>query len=79
MSVMAGVRGGIGSEATTFAGISASNGQHGARRPQACRTADTLIGSSERPSSNPDLVGEMRVILTPVDAEMGRGTDKFKS
>jgi hypothetical protein len=28
---------------------------------------------------HPDMVGEFRVILSPVDAELGAGTDKCKS
>jgi hypothetical protein len=68
--VMAGVREGPGG--TTFAGLSTSyvNTTRDGINVQENRyitgvTSTTLI--------NPDLVGEMRIILAPVDAETGRG------
>ena len=62
----------FGRENTTFAGISASNitvARDGimvqdVRYPTGINSATTI---------NPDLVGEVRLILAPVDAEIGRG------
>ena len=77
MKTMAGVRGeGLG-ETTTFAGISTGlvntvrdglSVQEG--RYAAGVTSTTLI--------NPDMVGEFKVILAPVDAEMGRGNGQVQ-
>src|SRR5437762_39218 len=77
MSVMAGVRGGTGSEATTFAGISAGmvNTTRDGLSVQDGRYLDGVFGTTV---INPDLVGEMRVILAPVDAEMGRGNGQVQ-
>jgi hypothetical protein len=62
----------FGRENTTFAGISASNITtvrdgimvQDTRWPTGINSATTI---------NPDLVGEIRLILAPVDAEIGRG------
>ena len=62
----------FGRENTTFAGISASNitvARDGimvqdVRYPTGINSATTI---------NPDLVGELKLILAPVDAEIGRG------
>src|SRR5688572_28181974 len=62
----------FGREGTTFAGVSASNitvARDGimvqdVRYPTGINSATTI---------NPDLVGEIRLILAPVDAEIGRG------
>jgi hypothetical protein len=64
--------GAFGRESTTFAGISAQN---------IATVRDGVIVSDTRyPTGinsatviNPDLVGEVRLILAPVDAELGRG------
>src|SRR4030095_3750245 len=62
----------FGRESTTFAGVSAQNiaivrdgiQVQDNRYPNGIYSATTI---------NPDLVGEIRLILAPVDAEMGRG------
>jgi hypothetical protein len=62
----------FGREATTFAGVSAQNVSivrdgiqvQDNRYPNGINSVTTL---------NPDLVGEIRLILTPVDVEIGRG------
>ena len=62
----------FGREATTFAGVSAQNVAiirdgiqvQDNRYPNGIYSATTI---------NPDLVGEIRLILAPVDVEMGRG------
>jgi len=64
--------GAFGREGTTFAGVSAQN---------IATVRDGVIVSDTRyPTGinsatviNPDLVGEVRLILAPVDAELGRG------
>jgi len=77
MRVMGGVRGDPGSEAATFAGINAS---------MVNTTRDGLSVSDSRYQNgvfsttviNPEMVGEMRVILAPVDAELGRGNGQVQ-
>jgi hypothetical protein len=77
MKTMAGIRGdGLGTD-TNFAGISTAlvNTTRDGISVQENRynlgvTATTVI--------NPDLVGEMRVILAPVDAETGRGNGQVQ-
>ena len=77
MRVMGGVRGGTGSEATTFAGISAAmvNTTRDGLSVQDGRYLNGVFGTTV---INPEMVGEMRVILTPVDAEMGRGNGQIQ-
>src|SRR5262245_60605023 len=77
MRVMAGVRGGTGSEATTFAGISAGmvNTVRDGLSVQDGRYLNGVFGTTV---INPEMVGEMRVIITPVDAEMGRGNGQIQ-
>jgi hypothetical protein len=77
MSTMAGVRGGTGSEQTTFAGISAGmvNTVRDGLSVQDGRYLNGVFGTTV---INPELVGEMRVILAPVDAEMGRGNGQVQ-
>jgi hypothetical protein len=77
MSTMAGVRGGAGSEATTFAGIGAGmvNTVRDGLSVQDGRYLNGVFGTTV---INPELVGEMRVILAPVDAEMGRGNGQVQ-
>jgi hypothetical protein len=79
--VMNGVEGittnAFGQEGTTFAGISAREiniqrdgiSVNESRFPTGVRSATRL---------NPDLVGEIRLILAPVDAEMGRGNAQIQ-
>jgi len=77
MRVMGGIRGGAGSEATTFAGISAGmvNTTRDGMSVQDGRYLNGVFGTTV---INPEMVGEMRVILTPVDAEMGRGNGQIQ-
>lgn len=77
MRVMGGIRGGPGSEATTFAGISAGmvNTTRDGMSVQDGRYLNGVFGTTV---INPEMVGEMRVILAPVDAEMGRGNGQIQ-
>jgi hypothetical protein len=67
----------FGANNTTFAGVAANNINvqmdgvpvTGGRWPTGLQTPTTI---------NPDLVGEVRMILAPVDAEMGRGSGQFQ-
>lgn len=68
----------FGADTTTFAGVSANNinvmrdgitANAGGRYPTGIQTA-TMI--------NPDLVGEIKMILAPVDAESGRGNGQIQ-
>jgi Carboxypeptidase regulatory-like domain/TonB-dependent Receptor Plug Domain len=77
MKTMPGVRGGIFSSTTTFAGIGAQavNTVRDGLSVQEGRYANG-VGSTTL--VNPDMVGEFRVILTPVDAELGRGNGQVQ-
>lgn len=77
MRVMGGIRGEPGSEAATFAGISAGmvNTTRDGLSVQDGRYLNGVFGTTV---INPEMVGEMRVILTPVDAEMGRGNGQIQ-
>jgi hypothetical protein len=77
MATMAGVRGGTGSEATTFAGISAGM-VNTVRDGLSVQDGRYLNGVFATTVINPDMVGEFRVILSPVDAEMGRGNGQVQ-
>jgi hypothetical protein len=67
----------FGANDTKFAGVAAGNINvqrdgipiTGGRWPTGLQPATTI---------NPDLVGEVRMILAPVDAELGRGTGQFQ-
>ena len=67
----------FGRENTTFAGVSANNisvvrdgiQMQDARNPNGIYSITTI---------NPDLVGEIRLILAPVDVEMGRGNGSIQ-
>jgi hypothetical protein len=67
----------FGANDTKFAGVSAGNINvqrdgipiTGGRWPTGLQPATTI---------NPDLVGEVRMILAPVDAELGRGSGQFQ-
>jgi hypothetical protein len=78
MQTMAGVRGATLGEATTFAGISTGmvNTVRDGLSVQNGRYANGVGATTQ---VHPDMVGEFRVILTPVDAEMGAATVRFKS
>jgi hypothetical protein len=67
----------FGAEQTNFAGVSARdvNVQRDGISVQQQRWT---TGVNMPTQMNPDLVGEMRVILTPVDAEMGRGNGQIQ-
>ena len=78
IGVMAGVRvSGSGGDFTTFAGISAGyvnttvNGL-------SVNDGRFALGVNTTTIINPDLVGEIRLILTPVDAELGRGNGQVQ-
>src|SRR5437667_2805527 len=77
MQTMAGVRGAGLSEATTFAGISTGmvNTVRDGLSVQNGRYANGVGAST---MIHPDMVGEFRVILTPVDAELGRGNGQVQ-
>ena len=75
LKTMPGVRG--EANAGTFAGISTS--YVNTTRDGISVTENRYInGVSSTTLINPDLVGEMRVILTPVDAETGRGNGQVQ-
>jgi len=77
MRTMAGVRGeGLG-PGTTFAGIS-TNYVNTTRDGISVQENRYTLGVTSTTLINPDLVGEMRVILTPVDAETGRGNGQVQ-
>jgi hypothetical protein len=67
----------FGANDTKFAGVAAGNVNvqrdgipiTGGRWPTGLQTPTTI---------NPDLVGEVRMILAPVDAELGRGSGQFQ-
>src|SRR2546426_1719829 len=77
MQTMAGVRGATLGEGTTFAGISTGmvNTVRDGLSVQDGRYANG-VGSTTQ--VHPDMVGEFRVILTPVDAELGRGNGQVQ-
>src|SRR4029434_3256698 len=75
LKTMPGVRG--EANAGTFAGIGTS--YVNTTRDGISVTENRYInGVSSTTLINPDLVGEMRVILTPVDAETGRGNGQVQ-
>ena len=77
MQTMAGVRGSTLGESTTFAGISTGmvNTVRDGLSVQDGRYAN---GVGATTLVHPDMVGEFRVILTPVDAELGRGNGQVQ-
>src|SRR5215510_9704272 len=77
MQTMAGVRGATLGEATTFAGVSTGmvNTSRDGLSVQDGRYANG-VGSTTQ--VHPDMVGEFRVILSPVDAELGRGNGQVQ-
>jgi hypothetical protein len=77
MKTMPGVRGGIYSSATTFAGISAS-AVNTTRDGLSVQEGRYAYGVGSTTLMNPDMVGEFRVILAPVDAETGRGNGQVQ-
>jgi len=77
MQTMAGVRGATLGESTTFAGISTGmvNTVRDGLSVQDGRYANGVGATTQ---VHPDMVGEFRVILTPVDAELGRGNGQVQ-
>src|SRR5438105_2077030 len=67
----------FGGETTTFAGISAADVNV---QRDGITVNDTRypVGISSTTRINPDLVGEVRMVLTPVDAELGRGNGQVQ-
>jgi len=77
MATMAGVRGdGLG-EGTTFAGVSTAY-VNTTRDGISVNETRYNLGVTSTTLINPDLVGEMRIILSPVDAESGRGNGQVQ-
>jgi hypothetical protein len=77
MKVMAGVRGdGLG-EGTTFAGITTGM-VNTSRDGLSVQEGRYAAGVGSTTLMNPDMVGEFRVILSPVDAELGRGNGQVQ-
>ena len=77
MKTMPGVQGGIYSANTTFAGISAS-AVNTTRDGLSVQEGRYAYGVGSTTLINPDMVGEFRVILAPVDAETGRGNGQVQ-
>lgn len=75
MRTMAGVR--ETAAGTTFAGISTSY-VNTTRDGISVNENRYILGVTSTTLINPDLVGEMRIILTPVDAETGRGNGQVQ-
>jgi hypothetical protein len=77
MKTMPGVQGGIYSASTTFAGISAS-AVNTTRDGLSVQEGRYAYGVGSTTLMNPDMVGEFRIILAPVDAETGRGNGQVQ-
>jgi hypothetical protein len=78
MQTMAGVRGTDLTESTTFAGVSTSM-VNTVRDGLSVQNGRYANGVGATTMVHPDMVGEFRVILTPVDAELGRGNGRLRS
>jgi len=72
LKVLPGVRGGAGAVATTMAGVGGDS-INTVRDGLSVSDGRFESGVFSTTFINPDLVGEIKVILAPVDAEMGRG------
>src|SRR5438876_699900 len=77
MQTMTGVRGTDLTENTTFAGVSTSM-VNTVRDGLSVQNGRYANGVGSVTMLHPDMVGEMRVILTPVDAELGRGNGQVE-
>jgi len=79
-NIMGGVQGNATSTAQTFAGIAADGAGaiNVTRDGVSVNDGRWTNGVFATTRINPDLVGEMRVILAPVDAEMGRGSGQVQ-
>ncbi len=76
--VMPGVRlSPLGGGADTFAGMSA-NTVNTIRDGLSVTDGRNPVGLFASSTINPDLVGEIRLVLAPVDAEMGRGNGQIQ-
>src|SRR6516162_6747491 len=79
ISTMPGVQGGIYSSTATFAGIPAGeSGVNTTRDGLSVQEGRYAYGVGSTTLLNPDMVGEFRVILAPVDAETGRGNGQVQ-
>jgi hypothetical protein len=76
--VMAGVRNLGGDGDDTFAGITSDIGVNTVRDGLTVSDGRFASGVYATTVLNPDLIGEVRLILTPVDAEMGRGNGQVQ-
>jgi hypothetical protein len=76
--VMAGVRSLGGEGADTFAGVSSDTGVNTVRDGLSVSDGRFSSGIYATTVLNPDLIGEIRVILSPVDAELGRGNGQVQ-
>ena len=77
MQTMAGVRGTDLTENTTFAGVSTSM-VNTVRDGLSVQNGRYANGVGSVTMLHPDMVGEFRVILSPVDAELGRGNGQVE-
>jgi hypothetical protein len=76
--IMPGVRiSPLGGGSDTFAGMSA-NTVNTIRDGLSVTDGRNPVGLFASSTINPDLVGEIRLVLTPVDAEMGRGNGQIQ-
>jgi len=77
MKTMAGVRGAGLGEGTTFAGVTTGM-VNTTRDGLSVQEGRYAAGVGSTTLMNPDMVGELRVILAPVDAELGRGNGQVQ-
>jgi hypothetical protein len=68
----------LGANNTKLAGVSAANIQIQRDGVEASSSGRWPTGISSATVMNPDLVGEVRMILAPVDAEVGRGNSQIQ-
>src|ERR1051326_3327277 len=68
----------LGANNTKLAGVSAANIQIQRDGVEASSSGRWPTGISSATVMNPDLVGEVRIILAPVDAEVGRGNSQIQ-
>jgi hypothetical protein len=77
MRTMAGVRGETLGESTTFAGVTTGM-VNTVRDGLSVQEGRYASGVGSTTLLNPDMVGEFRIILAPVDAELGRGNGQVQ-
>jgi len=68
----------FGANDTLLAGVSAANVQIQRDGVEASASGRWTAGINSATVMNPDLVGEVRMILSPVDAEVGRGNSQIQ-